>query len=232
MIDIDQYDTDVLLTCSHNEVTLYNLTKNKSIPLKGHESTPIAVSAHPVSPYVISVSNAIIEHDVRIQKPINVNFITPPAYDIEFFPDGKEFILSGEPCRIGRSKWIRTLLNGIAKPSLNSKYVATNDMNGSLSLWDWRQSEQVAVIEGVKNQETYQPIHFGMRNGNIRDIFFFQDNGHILKYEILKREKTEYKLFDVGRHENWKMTTRNIDCSTKSVIVYEHSRALMRVYDL
>jgi hypothetical protein len=36
IIDIDQYDQDVLLTCTHNEVTLYNLTKNKSISLKGH----------------------------------------------------------------------------------------------------------------------------------------------------------------------------------------------------
>lgn len=36
IIDIDQYDNDVLITCTHNEVTLFNLTKNKSIPLKGH----------------------------------------------------------------------------------------------------------------------------------------------------------------------------------------------------
>ena len=126
VIDIDQYDNDVLLTCSHHEVTLYNLTKNKSIALKGHETTPIAASAHPVSPYVVSVSNAIIEHDVRMQRPINVNFITPPAYDIEFFPDGKEFLLSGEPTRIGRSKWVRTLMDGISRPSLNSKLVVTN----------------------------------------------------------------------------------------------------------
>lgn len=89
IIDIDQFDTDVLLTCTHNEVTLFNLVKNKSIPLKGHESTPFAVSAHPVSPYVVSISNAIIEHDVRMRKPINVNFITPPVYDVEFFQDGK-----------------------------------------------------------------------------------------------------------------------------------------------
>jgi hypothetical protein len=36
VIDIDQFDSDVLLTCTHNEVTLFNLTKNKSIALKGH----------------------------------------------------------------------------------------------------------------------------------------------------------------------------------------------------
>jgi WD40 repeat protein len=232
VIDIDQFDSDVLLTCTHNEVSLFNLTKGKSIPLKGHESTPIAVSAHPVSPYVISVSNAIIEHDVRIRNPINVNFITPPAYDIEFFPDGKEFLLSGEPCRIGRSKWIRTLLNGIAKPSFNSKFVASNDMNGTVSLWDWRESEQVACITGVKNIETYQPINFGLKNGNIRDILFFQDNGFIMKYDILSRTRTEHKLFDVGKHDNWKMTTRTVDCSTKSVILYEHTKALIKIYDL
>jgi hypothetical protein len=75
-----------------------------------------------------------------MRKPININFITPPAYDIEYFPDGKEFLLSGEPCRIGRSKWIRTLNNGIAKPSFNSKYVVTNNMDGNITLWDWRES--------------------------------------------------------------------------------------------
>lgn len=73
-------------------------------------------------------------------------------------------------------------------------------MNGSITLWDWRESEAVAVVEGVKNLESYQPVHFGMRNGSIRDIYFFQDNGYILKYEILKRQKIEHKLFDIGRH--------------------------------
>jgi hypothetical protein len=109
------------------------------------------VSAHPVSPYVISISNAIIEHDVRMRKPINVNFITPPAYDVEFFQDGKDYILSGDPCRVGKSKWIRSLLNGIAKPSITCKHVLTNDMNGSISLWDWRESEQLMTINNVKN---------------------------------------------------------------------------------
>jgi len=82
IIDLDLFEPDVMLTCTHNEVTLFNMTKNKCIPLKGHESTPFAVSAHPVSPYVISVSNSIIEHDVRMRKPINVNFIPPPVYDV------------------------------------------------------------------------------------------------------------------------------------------------------
>jgi hypothetical protein len=88
------------------------------------------------------------------------------------------------------------------------------------------------VIDGVKNFETYQPIHFGMKNGNIRDVYFFQDNGYIMKYEILKRQKTEHKLFDIGKQENWKMVTRTIDSSTKSVILYEHNKCLMKTYDL
>jgi uncharacterized protein YrrD len=53
------------------------------------------------------------------------------------------------------------------------------------------------VVEGVKNTETFQPINFGMRNGSIKDIYFFQDNGYIMKYEIARRQKTEHKLFDV-----------------------------------
>jgi len=47
--------------------------------------------------------------------------------------------------------------------------------------------------------DSYQPIHFGMNNGNIKDIFFFQDNGVIMKYDILARKKTENKLFDIGK---------------------------------
>jgi hypothetical protein len=44
-----------------------------------------------------------------MQKPILVNYITPPAYDIKFFPDGQFYLLSGEPIRIGKDKWMRTL---------------------------------------------------------------------------------------------------------------------------
>lgn len=80
--------------------------------------------------------------------------------------------------------------------------------------------------------ETYQPVHFGMKNGNIRDIYFLQDNGYILKYEIVKRQKTEQKLFDIARHENWKMVTRTIDSTTRNAILYEHTKSLIRVYEL
>ena len=75
-----------------------------------------------------------------MQKPILVNYITPPVYSIEYFPDGQAYLLSGEPCRIGKDKWIRTLQNGIGKVSRNSKFLLTNDMNGSLTMWDWRKS--------------------------------------------------------------------------------------------
>lgn len=74
-------------------------------------------------------------------KPINVNFITPPAYSLEYFSDGQFFVLGGEPVRVGNSQWVRTLLNGLAQPSLNGKHILTNSMNGKISLWDWRESE-------------------------------------------------------------------------------------------
>lgn len=90
----------------------------------------------------------------------------------------------------------------------------------------------MAVISGIKNLETYQPIHFGMKNGSIRDILFFQDNGFILKYEIAKKSRSEHKLFDIPKHENWKMMTRNIDSTTRSAILYEHNRSLIRIYEL
>ena len=63
-------------------------------------------------------------------------------------------------------------------------------------------------------------------------MLFFQDNGHILKYDIIKKHKYEYKLFDIGKNDNWKMTTRVIDNTTKSVILYEHSKAVMKIYDI
>ena len=171
-----------------------------------------------------------------MRRPINVNFITPPAYDVEFFPDGKELVLSGDPCRIGRSKWIRSLLNGIAKPSVNCKHVLTNDMNGSLSLWDWRESEHLMSIENVKNNETYQPVHFGMKEGTITDILFLQDDGLLLKYDFTKpqesKRRTELRMVEAGRQDNWKMATRAVDCTTKSLIAYEHSKAIVKVYDI
>jgi hypothetical protein len=36
----------------------------------------------------------------------------------------------------------------------------------------------------------------------------------------------------VGKNDNWKMTTRDVDCTTKSLILYEHTKAVMRIYDL
>jgi len=39
-------------------------------------------------------------------------------------------------------------------------------------------------------------------------------------------------LVDAAKQDNWKMTTRTVDCTTKSLIVYEHSRAVAKVYDI
>ena len=129
---------------------MHNLQKNKAMILKGHESTPFFLACHPVSPLVLSCSETLILHDLRLGKPVNVNFITPPAYSLEYFPDGQFFVLGGEPVRVGNSQWVRTLLNGLAQPSLSGKYVLTNPMNGRISLWDWRESEEVLSWE-VKN---------------------------------------------------------------------------------
>ena len=57
-------------------------------------------------------------------------------------------------------------------------------MNGSISLWDWRESEQLMTIDKVKNTETYQPIHFGMKDGLIQEILFLQDDGFMLRYDF------------------------------------------------
>lgn len=75
-----------------------------------------------------------------------------------------------------------------------------------------------------------------MNEGTINDILFLQDNGVLLKYDFTKasesRRRYEYKVIEPGKHDNWKMTTREVDFTTKSIILYEHSRAFLRVYDL
>ena len=86
-----------------------------------------------------------------MHKPINVNFITPPVYEIKYFPDGSYYFLSGEPCRIGRNTWVRTLLNGIGSVSDNCKYIATNEMNGNLVLWNWRKMMECICYLMEKN---------------------------------------------------------------------------------
>lgn len=86
-----------------------------------------------------------------MHKPINVNFITPPVYNIQYFADGSYYFLSGEPCRVGREIWVRTLLNGIGHVSDSGKHIVVNEMNGNLVVWDWRKSERIALITDVDN---------------------------------------------------------------------------------
>jgi WD40 repeat protein len=95
---------------------------------------------HPICPLILSCSNLLLLHDLRILKPINVQFITPPAFGLEYFPDGQFFLLSGEPIRIGNTRWVRTLMNGMSRVSRNGKHVVSSDMNGKICLWDWRDS--------------------------------------------------------------------------------------------
>lgn len=75
-----------------------------------------------------------------------------------------------------------------------------------------------------------------MREGTNTDILFLQDNGHLLKYDFTKpneaKRRSEIKLVDAAKQDNWKMTTRTVDCTTKSLIVYEHSKAVAKVYDI
>jgi hypothetical protein len=51
-----------------------------------------------------------------------------------------------------------------------------------------------------------------------------QDNGELLKYDFTKKnsskKRLDKKLFDVGPQDNWKMATRNVDFTTRSLICY------------
>ncbi len=39
-------------------------------------------------------------------------------------------------------------------------------------------------------------------------------------------------MFDMAKQDNWKMTTKTVDCTTKSLILYEHTKATMKIYDV
>lgn len=57
-----------------------------------------------------------------------------------------------------------------------------------------------------------------------------------MKYDFTKKiegnRRVDRKVVEVAPQDNWKMTTRTVDSTTKSLICYEHTRALMRIYDL
>ena len=67
---------------------------------------------------------------------------------------------------------MRTLLNGMGTVSDSGKYIAVNEMNNTLVLWDWRKSERVAVLTGIQNEEVYQSVFFKKEDGDIRGLIF------------------------------------------------------------
>ena len=75
-----------------------------------------------------------------------------------------------------------------------------------------------------------------MMDGSVTDILFLQDNGELLKYDFTQEDESKRrltkKIFDIRPQDNWKMTTREVDFSTKSLICYEHTKAIMRIFDL
>jgi hypothetical protein len=75
-----------------------------------------------------------------------------------------------------------------------------------------------------------------MKEGTITDILFLQDNGFLLKYDFTRpqeaKRRSELRMVEAGKTDNWKMATRTVDCTTKSLIAYEHSKAIVRVYDI
>jgi WD40 repeat protein len=196
---------------------------------QGHEETPISASAHPSSPLVVSVSNLIIQHDLRMRKPINVNFITPPVYDIQYMADGMYYFLSGEPSRVARNGWVRTLLNGIGNVSDNCKYIAVNEMNGNLVLWDWRKSSRELVLSGVKNEEVYQSLYFKKEQGDITKLVFLEDDGYLLEHDILENRTSRRCILPTADQENWKMHV-GPEATTEFVYTYEHEQCLVKCY--
>ena len=63
-----------------------------------------------------------------------------------------------------------------------------------------------------------------MKDATITDLLMLQDNGELLKYDFTKKnsskKRIDKKLFDVGPQDNWKMATRNVDFTTRSLICY------------
>ena len=56
----------------------------------------------------------------------------------------------------------------------------------------------------MKNKETFQPIHFGLRDGTVTDILFLQDNGLLLRYDFTRseegRRRFDLKLLDTTKN--------------------------------
>lgn len=144
------------------------------------------LTVHPVCPLVLSCSNLLLLHDIRVKKPVNVQFITPPAYSLEYFWDGQFFLLSGEPCRIGNTRWVRTLMNGMGSVSRNGKHIVTNDLDGKICMWDWRDSTELLSLTEIKNKDVYQPVYFGTVEGRTRNILFLEEDCSFMIYDILQ----------------------------------------------
>lgn len=174
---------------------------------------------HPICPLVLSCSNLLLLHDIRVQKPVNVQFITPPAYGLEYFPDGQFFLQSGEPCRIGNTRWVRTLMNGMGSVSRSGKHIVTNDLDGKICMWDWRDSTEVLSLTGIKNKEVYQPVYFGTVENRTRNILFLDEDCEFMVYDILK-ETT--RTSSIQPMDNSKLYVDQNPATTQEFFRYTH----------
>lgn len=67
-------------------------------------------------------------------------------------------------------------------------------MNGRISLWDWRESEEKMIWEGLENYESFQMPYFAMIEGKTRKGVFLDDNCHFHCLDLMSGTKEVQQL--------------------------------------
>lgn len=70
-----------------------------------------------------------------------------------------------------------------------------------------------------------------MKKGSLDSILFLEDDGCLLNYSILEGKTHRSKLIDILEEDNWKMDIRNVGCTTQQLILYEHTRDIIKIFD-
>jgi WD40 repeat protein len=63
-------------------------------------------------------------------------------------------------------------MNGMGSVSKSGKHIVTNDLDGRICMWDWRDSTEILSLDKISNREVYQSTYFGTVNGKTKNILF------------------------------------------------------------
>lgn len=103
-------------------------------------------------------------------------------------------------------------------------------MDGNIVVWDWKRSSNVATIEEVRNEDTYQPVYFTKQNGDTRGLIFLEDDGNLLQCDLTTNKIIKQMIIPNCEEGNWKLHVDKSDTTTKAY-VYDHNRATIMCFD-